>query len=136
MIRLLYFSQATNIISDEEVQNILQVSRRNNSSTGMTGVLLYGGGVFMQVLEGPEQSVLKKYVKIIDDRRHTNCQIIHITPTDERIFEEWSMGMIKCEHPLEFEHILDLRNQRKEVVRAKVFTDVMHDFLQRLKAGS
>ena len=136
MIRLLYFSQATNVISDEEVQAILQVSRRNNLATGITGVLIHGGGLFMQVLEGPEQSVLKKYVKIIDDRRHTNCQIIHITPTNERIFEGWSMGAIKSDHPFEFEHILELRNQRKEVVRAKTFTDAMNGFLKRLKAVS
>lgn len=136
MIRLLYFSQATNVISDEEVQTILQVSRRNNSATGITGVLVYGGGLFMQILEGPEQSVLKKYVKITDDKRHTNCQIIHITPTNERIFEGWSMGFVKCEHPVEFEHILGLRDQRKEVVRAKAFTDAMNFFLKRLKEAS
>jgi len=76
MIRLLYFSQAMNPISAEDVQDILQVSRRNNSATGLSGVLIHGGGLFMQVLEGPEQSVLRKYVKILDDKRHSNCQII------------------------------------------------------------
>ncbi|MFU8788468.1 MAG: BLUF domain-containing protein [Methylobacter sp.] len=134
MIRLLYFSQAMNAMSDEDVQGILHISRRNNSAIGITGVLIYGGGLFMQVLEGPEHSVLKKYVKIIDDKRHTNCQIIYITPTNKRIFEGWSMGMISCGHSFEFEHILELRNQRKEVIRDKVFKDAMSEFLRRLKA--
>jgi hypothetical protein len=135
MIRLLYFSQSKDVMSDEEVQSILQSSRRNNSALGITGVLVFGGGLFMQVLEGPEQAVLRLYVKILDDRRHGNSQIIHITPTDKRIFEGWSMGSIKRNNSLEFEKMLELRNLRKEVVQAKVFTDVMHEFLKILKAG-
>jgi len=45
------------------------------------------------------------------------------------------MGVIACERSFEFQHILDLRNQRKEVVRAKVFKEAMHEFLRRLKAA-
>jgi hypothetical protein len=135
MIRLLYFSQSKDVISDEEIQSILQSSRHNNAGRGITGVLIYGGGLFMQVLEGPQQAVLRLYVKILDDRRHCNSQIIHITPTDKRIFEGWSMGSIKRSNSLEFEQILELRNLRKEVVQAKVFTDVMHEFLRVLKTG-
>lgn len=135
MIRLLYFSQSKDVKSDEEVQSILQSSRRNNAALDITGVLVYGGGLFMQVLEGPQQAVLRLYVKILDDRRHSNIQIIHITITDKRIFEGWSMGCIKRSNSLEFEQILKLRNLRKEVIQAKVFTDVMHEFLKVLKTG-
>ena len=67
MIRLLYISQATQAISDEQVRNILESSRRNNPALGITGVLIHGGGLFMQLLEGPEEGVLRLYVKILDD---------------------------------------------------------------------
>lgn len=89
----------------------------------------------MQVLEGPQQAVLRMYVKILDDPRHGNSQIIHITSIDKRIFEGWSMGSIKRNTPLGFEHISQLRNQCKEAVQSKVFTDVMHEFLRMLKIG-
>lgn len=135
MIRLLYLSQSSNAISKEQVQKILESSRRNNPALGLTGVLIHGGGLFMQVLEGPEQAVLRTYVKIMDDKRHSDCQILYITPTDKRIFEGWSMGVIQRDDSLGFEQIMELQNQRKEVIQAKVFTNAMHEFLNILKTG-
>jgi len=80
MIRLLYLSQSSSALSKEQVQKILESSRRNNPALGLTGVLIHGGGVFMQVLEGPEQAVLRMYLKILDDKRHINCKIIYTSP--------------------------------------------------------
>ena len=134
MIRLLYFSQASQKISDEQVQEILKSSRRHNPGLGITGVLVHGGDIFMQVLEGPEQKVLEQYVKILGDRRHSNCRIIHISPANERIFNHWSMGNISCD-PLNFQQLLKLRTYRLESVHAKEFTNVMRDFIQMLNDG-
>lgn len=64
MIRLLYSSQATQNITEQDIAEILEKSQKNNQEVGITGVLLYGGHLFMQVLEGPEQAVLKKYITI------------------------------------------------------------------------
>ncbi|MFI3121601.1 MAG: BLUF domain-containing protein [Methylococcaceae bacterium] len=133
MLRILYFSQSTDAISDEQVQNIMTSSQRNNPAIGITGVLVHGGGLFMQVLEGPEQAVLRTYAKILDDQRHKNCQIIYITPTDKRIFEGWSMGVIARKDFLGIEQIMELRSQcRKEVIEPKVFTNAMRGFLKIL----
>jgi len=133
MIRLLYISQAALGITDEQVQDILKTAQRNNPTTGITGVLVRGGGLFMQVLEGPEQAVLRQYVKILDDRRHGDCRILYISPANDRIFEKWSMGIIESD-PLQFQHIADLRARRLEAVQAKTFTDAMREFVRRLNA--
>lgn len=134
MIRLLYISQAAPGITDEKVQDILQSAQRNNPAAGLTGVLVRGGGLFMQVLEGPEQAVLRQYVKILDDRRHSDCRILYISPAGERIFEKWSMGIIKSD-PLQFQHITELRARRLEAIPAKAFTDTMREFVRRLNAA-
>ena len=76
MIRLLYSSQATQNITEQDILNILQKSNKNNAREDITGVLVYGGNLFMQVLEGPELAVLKKYVTICEDQRNTNNKII------------------------------------------------------------
>ena len=86
MIRLLYMSSASPTITDEQVQDILVWAREHNPANGITGVLIHGGGLFMQVLEGPEHAVLRQYVKILDDRRHNDVRILHISPTNIRIF--------------------------------------------------
>ena len=134
MIRLLYISQAAPAISDEQVQDILKSSKRNNPDSGITGVLLHGGSVFMQILEGPEQAVLRQYVKILDDRRHGDCQLVHISPANDRIFDKWSMGLIESD-PMEIQHIVELQAHRLEAVHAKAFTDVMREFVRRLNGG-
>lgn len=108
-------------------------ARRNNPANGITGVLIHGGGLFMQVLEGPEQKVLRQYMKIVDDRRHNDARILHISPAHSRIFEKWSMGGI-AGNPLEFHHVSEFLARRLEVVEAKTFMKTMRDFAQRLNA--
>ncbi|WP_394673555.1 BLUF domain-containing protein [Limnobacter sp.] len=127
MIRLLYCSQAKPDFAKETLDEILLISRKNNSTAGITGVLVHGGGMFMQVLEGPEQQVLRTYVKILDDKRHTDSRIIHISPVKERLFDNWTMGVIEAE-PLTFEHVAKLRAHRLESVTADAFYQVMREF--------
>lgn len=133
MIRLLYISHAAPSVSDKQIEDILASSRRNNPAKNLTGVLVHGGGLFMQVLEGPEQEVLRQYVKILDDQRHSDARILQISPANGRIFEKWSMGGIDAD-PLQFQHISEFRTRRLEVIQAKTFTDTMREFAQRLRA--
>lgn len=134
MIRLLYLSHATRGITDEQVQNILQSARRFNPLVGITGVLIHGGGLFMQILEGPEEAVLRLYVKVLDDKRHSDCRIIHISPANERLFQNWTMGIIQRD-PLEFQDVTELRAHRLEAVHGKAFANAMREFVKRLNAG-
>lgn len=127
MIRLLYCSQVKSDFSEEILKEILLTSRENNRRNRITGVLVHGGGLFMQVLEGPEQNVLRTYMKILDDKRHTDSRIIHITPVKDRLFENWTMGVIEAE-PLTFENMAKLRANRLESVHADVFSQVMREF--------
>lgn len=132
MIRLLYLSQAANAAADQ-LEGILATARQNNPRLQITGVLVYGGGWFMQLLEGPEASVFKLYARIIDDRRHSNPRVLHVTPASEAIFGEWSMGFVDRD-PLAFEHIAALRARRLETVNASMFAETLRQFTGALKA--
>lgn len=127
MIRLLYCSHAKSDFSEDVLEEILLTSRKNNRAANITGVLVHGGGLFMQVLEGPEQVVLRTYMKILDDKRHTDSRIIHITPVKERLFENWTMGVVEAD-PLTFEHVAKLRAKRLESVNADAFTQLIREF--------
>jgi len=131
MIRLVYISQAVVGITEEQVQNILKTSQRNNSANGITGVLSFGGGLFMQILEGSEQAVLRLYVKILDDPRHTDCRLIHISPADEQVFQKWSMAILGAD-PLDYQRIGELRARRLETVQSQTFTHLMREFVRKL----
>ena len=94
LIALLYLSSASDSLTEVDYQEILQISQANNQRADISGVLCSGGGHFIQVLEGPQKDVLKSYLRILDDPRHTDCLLIGITPLQNRIFKRWSMGHI------------------------------------------
>lgn len=89
---LIYVSIASGDFSDEQLVDILQISRANNTRDDITGMLLYKDRRFMQLLEGPETAVCATYGRIARDVRHRDAAILLEGPTTERDFVDWSMG--------------------------------------------
>ena len=89
---LVYISTATHMLNQDELLDILGVSRTNNEKNNLTGMLLYGEGVFIQVLEGDEQALEQTYSVIERDDRHRS--IIKMTEGNitARNFPNWRMG--------------------------------------------
>lgn len=98
LIRLIYYSEPQKSMSNDDIDEILKISRENNQKNNVTGVLFFGGADLIQVLEGEESMVIKLYAKIIDDPRHKNCQLLDINFEQERFFSEWAMGYTPQEH--------------------------------------
>jgi hypothetical protein len=78
--------------SDQELGAILESSVRHNQLNGITGMLLFDRGGFMQVLEGDEAIVLETYGRICADKRHHDVLTLSLAETPFRHFENWSMG--------------------------------------------
>lgn len=92
MYRLVYVSTAERLLSGAELLEILHKSRQNNAALGITGMLLYKGGNFMQLLEGDKARVLTLYETICRDRRHFDVTVMAQRETKTRLFPDWSMG--------------------------------------------
>lgn len=92
MIQLIYGSAATVAFSDEDLRDLLAIARRNNSEVGVSGMLLYHEGSFLQVLEGPEEAVMMLFHKIEKDERHDNVKLLLRTEPENPSFGEWKMG--------------------------------------------
>lgn len=73
------------------LQQILDAAKRNNGALQITGALLYSGGHFAQVLEGPQTAISDRYRRISQDTRHTNITPLIYEPAEERQFANWSM---------------------------------------------
>jgi len=99
MLSLIYVSTSVKLLSDEELLGILKVSRENNSSKDITGLLLYKGGNFMQVLEGPDEVVTSLYEKIKLDARHKDVAIISKEQISARQFSSWEMAFQNLDNP-------------------------------------
>jgi hypothetical protein len=89
---LTYASSAARPFSGAELEALLAVCRENNARLGVTGMLLYKDGNFMQVLEGEEGNVRALYEKIAADPRHKGEILLQQGYEKGRQFPEWSMG--------------------------------------------
>ena len=88
--RLIYFSKPT-IFDYKTRKNILEISRENNSKTGLTGSLIYRSDIYLQLLEGPTEAVNNTYIRIKLDTRHSNIHKIYEDMTNQRLFPSWAM---------------------------------------------
>jgi hypothetical protein len=94
MLQLVYISAASAAFTSEALRALLTKARLRNSIYGVTGVLLYHHGSFLQILEGPETGVELIYASIQRDARHSNPKILNRETILRREFEDWSMGFI------------------------------------------
>ena len=94
---LTYISTATRTIYEDDLVQILESSRKNNSGLGVTGMLLYKSGLFLQALEGEKQVVTDLYKKIERDERHRSVLTIDRGYIEKRNFGDWSMGFKNLE---------------------------------------
>jgi hypothetical protein len=92
MYMVVYVSSATELFSQGELEELLKKARTNNHASGITGMLLYRDGNFMQLLEGPRDAVEATYRKIELDSRHRGIIRLLQREAPEREFSEWSMG--------------------------------------------
>lgn len=88
--QLLYRSKA---VSRPNVGEIVASSKRNNSIDGITGLLFFDGETFVQVLEGPENSVAAAFHRICADSRHESVTVISDARIEHREFAYWSMEL-------------------------------------------
>ena len=93
LVRLLYASRAVDP-SPATIEAILVHSRQYNPPSGITGILCYGGGIFLQAIEGGRSAVNTLYGHILRDKRHTDIELLTYEEIAERRFGGWTMGQV------------------------------------------
>jgi len=93
LVRLLYASRAIDT-SPVAIDAILSQSRQFNPSSGITGILCYGGGIFLQAIEGGRAAISELYGHIQRDARHKDVELLQYEEISERRFAGWTMGAV------------------------------------------
>ncbi len=96
LVRLLYASRALDT-NPESISTILAQSRQYNPSCGITGILCYGGGIFLQAIEGGRLAVSELYGHIQRDKRHSDVALLQYEEITERHFSGWTMGQVNLQ---------------------------------------
>jgi hypothetical protein len=92
MIQLSYVSSADTEMSSSDLLELLQQCLKNNPPLGVTGMLLYGNGTFLQTIEGDDAVVERLVEKIAKDPRHKKLQFFSRKQIEQRQYSGWSMG--------------------------------------------
>ncbi|WP_416881985.1 BLUF domain-containing protein [Marivita sp.] len=113
--QIVYFSQPTRSMPLSEVRELLIKAQINNHFNDVTGLLLFDGDSFVQVLEGPKDKVMALFEKIARDPRHTQFTTLMEREVPQRDFGQWSMGLahIEGKHMKSLPGLTDIESARR-----------------------
>ena len=90
-----YCSRAADGVDDAEVGRIVESAQRNNLARGITGILVFGSGVFFQWVEGPETQIQKLIASLHNDPRHYDIVSLGESEEEcERLYPNWQMERV------------------------------------------
>ncbi len=90
--QLCYASTTTGEMHRDDLLDLLTYARECNAADGVTGLLLFQDGHFLQVLEGDPGPVRTTFKRICGDKRHTKIVMLFEELVSERQYPDWSMG--------------------------------------------
>jgi hypothetical protein len=95
LVRLVYASKVVNEqFSADDIKQVLESARKNNSKYNLTGLLCFSSKYFLQCLEGPRMNVNQTYQRILADTRHKDILLLDYQEIDRREFANWGMGYV------------------------------------------
>ena len=90
---LAYTSLARPDLSSADVRAIHQTARHLNALDGVTGLLIYNGRQFLQVIEGAESAINDLLQRLRADPRHSGLTVEDQRFIDDREFPDWAMEL-------------------------------------------
>ncbi|MDQ3245974.1 MAG: BLUF domain-containing protein [Pseudomonadota bacterium] len=92
---LAYTSLAALDLTASDLEAIHQTARELNALDGVTGLLIFNGTHFLQIIEGGEDSINELVERLRRDVRHSGFEIREEHKVTERAFPDWSMQMVR-----------------------------------------
>lgn len=95
---IVYCSRAVHDMDKATLDQIIATAKKHNPRFGITGLLVFGSGIFFQWLEGPRDNLTSLYKMISADPRHSD--VVLLTKEDEfreRLFPNWDMELVAAE---------------------------------------
>ncbi|HEX8526889.1 BLUF domain-containing protein [Allosphingosinicella sp.] len=92
---LTYTSRARLDLGDEDLAAIHQTARHLNALDGISGLLLFDGSRFLQIVEGAEDAVDNLVERLRMDSRHSAFEVRDERQVERRSFPDWSMELVR-----------------------------------------
>jgi hypothetical protein len=95
--QIVYMSSAPEVLSTDQLSDVLDKARKRNARNGITGLLIYHDQMFFQVLEGERESVINRFSQICNDPRSNGVSLMWNGEAESRTFPHWDMAYIRPE---------------------------------------
>ena len=90
-----YTSFASLDLTARDLVEIHQAAKRLNALDGITGLLIFNGTRFLQIIEGDEAAIDELIERLRRDRRHSAFEIRDARFVGQRAFPDWSMELVQ-----------------------------------------
>jgi hypothetical protein len=130
LYNLVYCSRATADVDSAAVDSIIASARRWNPVYGITGLLVFGSGIFFQWLEGPRENVTNLMTRLKADLRHEN--VVSLTESEEvreRLFPDWDMELVSTDN------IRDVLQDALDTAEDPLNAEALRGLLRHLDSG-
>jgi hypothetical protein len=128
---LVYCSRAAPGVDDDSISSIIAAAQHHNPRFGITGLLVFGSGIFFQWLEGPRDNVTSLMKIITSDPRHSNVVLLREeNEMHDRLFPDWSMELVEAADIRDV--LMDAQQEASDAKHKKV----LNDMLAELNTGS
>jgi hypothetical protein len=125
-----YCSRAADDIDADEVSRLVAFSQKRNVARGITGVLVFGSGVFFQWIEGPPAEVRTLIANLHSDTRHHDIVTLdRSVEVRERLYPHWDM------EPVEADDLREVLEEALESAEDSSNIAALHRILGQLAAG-
>ena len=91
---LTYTSLARLDLTSQDLSDIHQAARHLNALDGITGLLIFDGARFLQIIEGGEEAIDSLVDRLRSDPRHSGFEIRDSRQVERRSFPDWSMELL------------------------------------------
>ena len=92
---LTYTSLARLDLEADDLEAIHRIARNANALDGITGLLIFNGTHFLQIIEGQPQAIDELVEKLRRDPRHSGVEIRDQRMVEARSFPDWSMELVR-----------------------------------------
>ena len=92
---LTYTSRAELDLTAADLEAIHRSARELNALDGITGLLVFNGTHFLQIVEGAPAAIDDLVERLRRDRRHSGFEIRDEHPVETRSFPDWSMELVR-----------------------------------------
>ena len=92
---LTYTSLASLDLSATDLDAIHAKARELNALDGISGLLVFNGTHFLQIIEGSSEAIDDLVDRLRADRRHSAFEIRDDREIEQRAFPDWSMELVR-----------------------------------------